>query len=126
MPRTEAGKSKREAWSGDHDMSPSCVRELKTVTGQHWHCSGCKAENTGSHDWWRDRFNDTDDQQRWLCVSCQRAVYGWIDFPDGREPLMRQLLQEWATQTKQGEQGEPGGTTSSTQTLLEAILLTFT
>ena len=51
MRRTHENKTKRDVWSGDHDMSPGSVRDTKTLTGQHWHCFGCKAENTGSHDW---------------------------------------------------------------------------
>ena len=52
MRRTYENKTKRDAWSGEfvEDISPSCVRESKTLTGQRWHCSRCKAANTGSHD----------------------------------------------------------------------------
>ena len=110
----------RRDWSGDQemqDMSPSLVRKEKTLTRQHWQCSGCKAENTGSHDWWRDQKNDTDENQLWYCVKCQQEIHNWITFPGGREPLMNKLLGAQAAQTRLAEQGEPGGSTCSTHTL---------
>ena len=118
MRRTAGNKTKRDAWSGDlRTCRLHCVRDTKTLTGQHWHCSRCKAENTGSHDWWRDQNNDTDENQVWLCVKCQQELYGWLTFTGGREPLMEKLLEERAAQTRLAEQGEPGGSTCSTHTL---------
>jgi hypothetical protein len=108
----------RAAWSGDHgEMSPSLVRDTKTLSGQHWQCTRCPAENTGSHDWWRDRNNDTDENQVWLCVKCQHELYGWFTFTSGRVPLMNKLLEEKAAQARLAKQGEPGGSTCSTHTL---------
>ena len=110
----------RGAWSGDQemqDMSPSLVRKEKTLTGQHWQCSHCKAENTASHDWWRDQKNDTDENQLWYCVKCQQALYEWVTFTGGGKPLMDYLLEEQAAKTGLAKQGEPGGSTCSTHTL---------
>ena len=110
----------RSAWSGDlgdHDMSPSVVRSKKSPTGQHWQCSRCYAENTGSHKWWRDQKNDTDENQLWYCVKCQLALYEWVTFTGGGKPLMDYLLEEQAAKTGLAKQGEPGGSTCSTHTL---------
>jgi hypothetical protein len=111
----------RSAWSGDladHDMSPSVVRPTKTPTGQHWQCTRCEAENTGSHPWWRDQNHDTDEHQVWLCDKCQYDLYGWFTFTGGETPLMDYLLKERAAKTRLAKQGAPGGSTCSTHTLL--------